>query len=265
MEEYEKLTKEELIEKLYKLENDQKQVEKKTSKRSKKIQKPFDFSNTRARHVALKVAYQGEKYFGFTGTIDDPIATIEKELFTALIKCKLIPAPDACGFARAGRTDKGVSGFGQVISLWVRSNLPKDSPLVLPWDEVKALKPSKEEIPETIDVNMDEDVKELSYISTLNRLLPKEIRILAWSPVSKTFDARYSCKWRKYKYLFPSKQLDIEKMKQAAALFIGTFDCRFICKLDPDKVDYPDFYTRTIYEAEIEKVNDDFSVFIVRV
>jgi hypothetical protein len=33
--------------------------------------------------------------------------------------------------------------------------------------------------------------KEVEYIKTINRLLPPDVRALAWSPVTKDFNARY--------------------------------------------------------------------------
>lgn len=44
-------------------------------------------------------------------------------LFEALLKTKLIEDRPSSNYSRCGRTDKGVSAFGQVITLDVRSNL----------------------------------------------------------------------------------------------------------------------------------------------
>jgi hypothetical protein len=72
------------------------------------------------------------------------------------------------------------------------------------------------------------DSQELQYLKMLNRLLPKDIRVLSWTPVKSDFDARFSCQWRKYKYFFPTANLDIEKMNLAASMFVGTHDCRYV-------------------------------------
>jgi tRNA pseudouridine38/39 synthase len=169
-----------------------------------------------------------------------------------------------------------VSGFGQVVSLWVRTKLPKDHPHTLDWDSIKDLKAErssaeswsleseKSKSNQTENIQIDED-DEYPYLELLNRLLPNEVRILAWAPVPTAFDARFSCKWRKYKYFFPSANLDITKMQQAAQLFIGTHDCRYICKIDPSKSSAPNFFRRDIYESIIETTsNPAFSVFIVK-
>ncbi|KAJ2790973.1 pseudouridine synthase deg1, partial [Coemansia guatemalensis] len=65
--------------------------------------------------------------------------------------------------------------------------------------------------------------------------LPPEIRILAWSPVSIDFNARFSCTSRFYKYFFSEKGLNIEAMQIAARKFLGTHDFRNFCRLDPAK------------------------------
>jgi tRNA pseudouridine38/39 synthase len=176
----------------------------------------------------------------------------------------LIPSPEECQWSRAGRTDKGVSGFGQVVSLWVKSKLPKGHPNTLDWEAIKGLKSERSQGKDT-DTNLEEDsMDEYPYLEILNRLLPEDIRVLAWTPVPTEFDARFSCRWRLYKYFFPTKNLDLERMKTAASLFVGTHDCRYICKLDPTKVDAPNYFIRDIYEAQIELVNPDFAVFVVR-
>lgn len=52
--------------------------------------------------------------------------------------------------------------------------------------------------------------EELPYCKMLNRLLPKSIRIIAWSPVTEGFSARFNCEFRTYKYWFPRGDLDID-------------------------------------------------------
>ena len=65
--------------------------------------------------------------------------------------------------------------------------------------------------------NDDEDIppiqgdktSEIQYMHILNKLLPEDIRVLAWAPVTADFSARFSCLQRTYKYLFPKGSLDI--------------------------------------------------------
>lgn len=55
-----------------------------------------------------------------------------------------------------------------------------------------------------------DDDNELPYCKMLNRLLPKHIRVVAWSPVTEGFSARFDCGSRTYKYWFPRGELDVD-------------------------------------------------------
>jgi tRNA pseudouridine38/39 synthase len=52
--------------------------------------------------------------------------------------------------------------------------------------------------------------EELDYPKLLNRVLPADIKVLAWCPAPPDFSARFDCKERTYKYFFPRGDLDIE-------------------------------------------------------
>jgi len=87
----------------------------------------FDMSKYSKKYIALKVAYLGWNYHGFAVQADEETCpTVEGQIFKALMAAKLITDPSSCKFSRCGRTDKGVSGLGQVIALKVRSNMPAD-------------------------------------------------------------------------------------------------------------------------------------------
>ncbi|CAO3630204.1 unnamed protein product [Cunninghamella echinulata] len=188
--------------------------------------KKFDMSKYPQHRVAFKVAYLGWNYLGFAAQKETD-QTVEAELFKALEKCKLINHPDDCGFTRCGRTDKGVSGLGQVISLNVRQQQQKDT-------------------------HNHHQQQPFPYIETLNSLLPKDIRVHAWAKVSPDFNARFDCISRTYKYMFvKNNDLDLEKMKQAAGYLIGTHDFRNFCKVDPSKQLN---YERTILSLDIQPV-----------
>ena len=155
------------------------------------------------------MAYDGEHHAGLAiqqGQVT-PLATVEACLLDALATCRLIVTRDleALEFSRCGRTDRGVSAAGQVIALNVRSNGGGD------------------------------DATELPYLAMLNRSLPRTIHVLAWSPVDLTFDARFSCTARHYKYFFRADGLNVTAMRAAAALLEGEHDFRNFCKLDPSK------------------------------
>ncbi|KAJ3089517.1 tRNA pseudouridine synthase 3 [Quaeritorhiza haematococci] len=119
--------------------------------------------------------------------------------------------------------------------------------------------------------------KELPYLTILNRLLPPDIRVLAWSPVPTNFNARFDCRYRQYKYFFPAESLNISLMQDAAKRFEGTHDFRNFAKVDMKKGENQGFM-RTILNARIERMDgahmddergaghhaDTFYVFIIK-
>lgn len=81
-----------------------------------KAKRAFDFSAHGRRHVALKIAYLGWGYQGFASQ-ENTNNTIEEKLFEALTKTRLIESRQTSNYHRCGRTDKGVSAFGQVSAI----------------------------------------------------------------------------------------------------------------------------------------------------
>ncbi|KAI5797784.1 pseudouridine synthase [Geopyxis carbonaria] len=185
--------------------------------------------------IALKFAYLGQPYNGYEHHFaPTPLPTVESVLFAALLKARLVPAApgtnperdgadawpgdEVAGYSKCGRTDKGVSAFGQVVGLRLRAS-PAGAPL--------------------------------DYCGTLNRLLPDSVRVLAWTQLpEKTqgdgFSARFDCESRTYRYHFSATSLapalglregtlDIAAMRAAAAMFEGSHDFRNFCKLDASK------------------------------
>lgn len=209
----EQLEKEDLIDKIMQLkaQNDQLKtvISISNDKRARKIdniqKKQFDFSRCHKRHILLKLYYLGWDYHGFV-VQEDTSNTIEHYLFAALKKSCCIESRETANYHRCGRTDKGVSAFSQVLSLDIRSRLePKDQKNV---------------------------ADELPYCKILNRLLPSNIRCIAWSPASADFSARFNCKFRTYKYFFPRGNLNIDAMDKAVKYTIGDHDFRNMCKMD---------------------------------
>ncbi|KAL8572427.1 hypothetical protein ACOMHN_000574 [Nucella lapillus] len=190
----------------------------KPSARRDKARRQFDFNKYNTRHVALKVAYLGWDYQGFV-VQEDTERTIEAALFDALTKTRLVEARETSNYHRCGRTDKGVSAFGQVVSLDLRTNLLKG-----PGVKVKE--------GGTAHLRQGETTTEIRYVHILNKVLPPEVRVLAWAPVEESFSARFSCKKRTYKYYFPRGNLDLQLMKQAAGKLVGEHDFRNLCKMD---------------------------------
>ena len=195
--------------------------------------KTFNIDSYYQRHVAFKLAYIGWRYHGFA-TQENVDETIEKCLFRALLTARLINDRASANYTRCGRTDKGVSAFSQVVALRVRSNVDSGLGVEIDHGAKKISKSHRHELP---------------YLRILNRLLPDDIRILAWAPVHSTFDARFCCLYRCYKYYFPGHNLDILSMKIACRKFVGEHDFRNFCKLDSSKM-VTNFVRKVLY-AEV--------------
>uniref|UniRef100_A0A182NV92 tRNA pseudouridine synthase n=1 Tax=Anopheles dirus TaxID=7168 RepID=A0A182NV92_9DIPT len=214
------LSKEELIDKIKQLEAHNTQLksivqknlksrEETTNDKRAKKHRPFDFSKCFKRHILLRFYYLGWDYQGFAAQ-EDSIETIEHHIFAALKKVCLIESRETSNYNRCGRTDKGVSAFHQVISLDVRSKFPLEEQLH--------------------DASL---ATELDYCSMLNRVLPDEIRCLAWMPmVNAAYSARFDCRSRTYRYFFPRGDLNIAAMEDAARYLLGAHDFRNLCKMD---------------------------------
>lgn len=162
---------------------------------------------------------------------------------------------DGCQYSKCGRTDRGVSAFGQVIGIRLRSNAP------MPNTDATCNGEDTEHSEHEDQVSKFDGIRdELPYVYMLNTLLPPDIRILAWCPYPpEGFDARFSCLERRYKYFFtnpafcptpgptglistqgstlPIREgwLDIEKMREAAQKLIGLHDYRNLCQIDASK------------------------------
>jgi tRNA pseudouridine38/39 synthase len=245
---YTKWTRSQLLDRIYQLEgrsigSDIKEEEEKELKTIKqKNQKSFDFSKYQKRKIALKFAYLGWNYQGLALQGEETeLPTVEEKIMEALYKVKLIGTleQEDCSFSRCGRTDRGVSAMNQVISLIVRSKLTEE--------ELK---------------DPQNDSKEIDYIKALNQSLPDDIRVHSVClrpPVD--FDARFSCTFRYYKYIFNGEGLDIEAMNKAASYFLGDNDFRNFCKIDASK--QITNFKRTILMSEIDKIpgEDNFYVF----
>ncbi|PPQ65028.1 hypothetical protein CVT24_008176 [Panaeolus cyanescens] len=242
--------------------------------------KEFDFSRYAKRKIALKFCYSGWEYGGLAFQLGPtPLPTVENVLFDAMVKAKLVDPEggfDGCGWEKCGRTDRGVSAAGQVITLWIRSIAPADdykptsttslSPSLTLHSEETTPNADGEDDFGSLDIAAGPSTSspskptseakpqyEHDYLSILNKILPDTIRITAWSPVSDAFSARFSCKFRHYKYFFSSLGLDISAMQKAAERLVGEHDFRNLCKLDAQK--QITSFKRNILRATVEPVD----------
>lgn len=269
--------------------------------RALKDDRGFDPSKYTTRFIALKFAYLGQKYNGLEHTNGNatPLPTIEEIIWKALRRTRLISPEtssedepddiqpralrpysihwDGCDYSKAGRTDRGVSAFGQVIGIRVRSARPKPKASNEGMDQHGEVTKNA-----SAEQDWDDIADEMPYIHTLNKVLPEDIRILAWCPhPPPDFNARFSCRERRYRYFFTQPAfsptpgsfgfenrngdpkgsrakyregwLDIEAMREAAKHFEGTHDFRNFCKLDTSK--QIENFNRMIYHSDIEHVN----------
>nr|XP_023922549.1 tRNA pseudouridine(38/39) synthase [Quercus suber] len=183
------------------------------------------------RYVALKIMYFGQRFYAFASEAHmEP--TIESEIFKAFEKTRLLVGDKKeSQYSRCGRTDKGVSSVGQVIALFLRSNLKGTG------------------VSKSGDIVLEDQYEgEIDYVRVLNRALPNDIRVLGWCPVPVGFSARFSCLSREYKYFFWRENLNLLAMESAGRKFVGEHDFRNFCKMDAVNVHN---YRRNVTSFEI--------------
>lgn len=192
----------------------------------------LDWEKYSVRHIALKVAYLGWDFLGLAMQVETA-NTIEGVLADAMIKVKMIQSVSDCNWSRAGRTDKGVSGLGQVIALHVRSNVKSGLGVV------------------SVGSGLKEDGEEFDFVTMLNACLPDEIRVLGWTPVPLDFSARFSAVSRTYKYFFIKEDLNIDAMRQGLSHLLGNHNFRNFCKMDVANVSH---FNRRVISGSIAPV-----------
>jgi tRNA pseudouridine38-40 synthase len=167
-----------------------------------------------ARVLTLTVAYDGTDFHGFAAQRDT--RTVAGELVVALAKV-LRTTPDALDLTCAGRTDAGVHGWGQVVSI----------PLVA-----------------------DADVDPAKVARSVSSQLGPEIvvRDAVWAEPG--FDARHSATWRSYRYTIVNRPvpdpfrarhawwvpepLDLRVLRMGADPFLGEHDFAAFCRKGPE-------------------------------
>ena len=135
--------------------------------------KQMDFSKYPTVHLAIRIMYHGQSHDGLARQ-ENTTNTIEHILVAALVKVCLVPPTGPENFSRCGRTDKGVSAFGNVVALAARG--------------------AKEGSPA------------LNYLRMLNKALPETVRVVGVAIVPPEFDARFSCASRESRLLNDKKR-----------------------------------------------------------
>lgn len=171
------------------------------------------------------IGYDGYAFHGFQK--QNELRTVESEIEFALSKiCK-----QQIEVYASGRTDKGVHAVGQVIHF--------DTTINITCEGLKR---------------------------AINSLLPKDIYFYSVEIVENSFHARYSAVKKEYHYIvdigeynplkanyrcyYMYKKLDIEKIKKACDVFIGTYDFKTFCKSGDEQNT-----VRTIYSLDLEVVD----------
>lgn len=138
----------------------------------------------------------------------------------------------------SGRTDSGVSAFGQVAHF---------------------------------DTEQTVNVKKLQ--DSLNALTPDDIAVTGCEIVSSDFDARFTVKKKTYQYRFyiskyrlplydkvafrVNDYVDVNKMKEACKYFIGEHDFESFVSQKSGKTNF----VRTVYDAKIIEIDDGLYAF----
>lgn len=183
------------------------------------------------KRVKLVVAYDGTAYHGWQ--IQPGAPTIEGELNKAL--CALLQ--EEIQVIGASRTDAGVHALCNVAVFDTDTHIPAEK---------------------------------ISY--ALNQRLPEDIRIQSSKAVASDFHPRHCDSRKTYEYKIlnapfplPTKRLyahftyvrlDVERMKQAAAYFIGEHDFKSFCA----GAAVVDSTVRTIYDLTVEKEKDEIII-----
>jgi len=124
--ELQKCSKEELINKIFEIRDRTQHPQKKRKKKSRYLN-----LGCFQRHMAFKVAYLGKDFAGFQ-IQENTSNTVSENIFKALTKCKLIEDISKANFAVCGRTDKGVSSYGNVFSVLVKTRIPEGRGILKP-------------------------------------------------------------------------------------------------------------------------------------
>ncbi len=179
----------------------------------------------------VTIAYDGVNYAGFQSqtnalAIQDVIEAAIEKIFSQKIRIVM-----------SSRTDSGVHALGQVFHF---------------------------------DSDVEKDGWKLKY--SLNSLLPDDIHVIEVKQVSRDFHARYSVKKKTYRYLINIGEydvflkgrayqcfyhLDVDLMKQGAAMFLGEHD--FTSFNTSSLKDYPN-QVRTISEFSIKRKKDILTI-----
>ena len=185
--------------------------------------------------IAVSIEYNGASYSGWQTNGDNKTICFELErAFEKVFGSKI-------KIVASGRTDAGVHAYNQVAHF----DLPKNCTI------------STKNIP-----------------STVNKVLPSDIRITSAKEVSDRFHARYNVKSKTYLYkcytapvssplregffLHYPAVLNMEKMKECVNLLVGKHDFRAFCLNGGDN----ETFEREVLSIDIVRKKDEIYFFV---
>ena len=184
------------------------------------------------RYFAI-VSYRGTNYCGWQSQMVSKLPSIEQTIETVL--SRLLNAKTK--IFGSGRTDAGVHALGQTFHF---------------------------------DSNKELDVSR--FMHSMNELLPKDIRILEFKKVSDDFHARFNAIAKTYIYKIRNakvsnafkddleytlgQKLDVEKMKQAAQVFVGEHNFQNFTSKEEDEQKF----SRNIGDISINTKKNDIEI-----
>ena len=171
------------------------------------------------------VSYDGSRFSGWQVQSDRP--SVQQTLQQAISKI----ADQPVKITGSGRTDAGVHAYGQVFHF-----------------------------------DLDKTYKDLR--TAINSQLPSSVYIRSLEEVADDFHSRYDVCWKHYDYLinngeydplkrdyccFEREKLDVDLMKQAAGIFIGTHDFTSFNATGKDEIVNQE---RTVYNITVAREDD---------
>lgn len=165
------------------------------------------------KNIFITLQYDGTRYSGWQrqGNTDN---TIENKL--SLVLQMMLESNEMIEIHGSGRTDAGVHAMGQ-----------------------------------TANFHIDTDKNAYEILTYLNKYLPEDIKIISAKEVDLRFHARLLATGKKYIYVidnsikadvftrkfstYISEKLDIDKMRQAADVFVGKHDFINFCDMKNKK------------------------------
>ena len=183
------------------------------------------------RRIKLVVAYDGTAYCGFQVQNNGP--TIEGELNKVLSEL----FGEEIRVIGASRTDSGVHAYCNVAVFDTEVRMPAEK-----------------------------------MIYAINQRLPEDIRVQASCEVATDFHPRHTDSRKTYEYriyntgvpnpmkrhyaLWDYHNLNVDKMKEAAAYLVGEHDFRSFCSADTQV----ESTVRTIYDLTVEQNGEDITI-----